>query len=131
MTFRLKTEFPIRVMPVWGCCTFGAKTGPLKAAEIVYPHPWPATRRIPGQTLPVAGRVRRVLLTQCGPHGLLDTPPVLGIRQLPGCMGDHQPDEAKPTDSNEKGDDKGKGKDKKGKGKGKGKGGKKKPKGKK
>lgn len=76
-------------IPIWGTAMLmGIKNGPLKLSEIVYPSPWPSSRRIPGRTLPVSGRARGNRLTQRGPLGLLDAEPVPGLRQLPGCMSD-------------------------------------------
>lgn len=76
-------------MTAWGVSELPNKRGPLQSKDIVWPSPWPASRRIPDRTLPVAGRVRRILVQQTGPLGLLDKPPVPGLRDLPGCQSDH------------------------------------------
>lgn len=83
-----------RLMTAWGVTELSHKRGPLKSEEIVLPSPWPPTRRIPGRTLPVAGRVRRILVQQTGPNGLLDKPPVPALRELAGCKSEHPEGEA-------------------------------------
>lgn len=72
----------LREIPYWGLSGQNATLGPIRSSEILVPCPWPETLRIPGQTLPIAGRCRRIKLTQCGPLGLLDTEPVPGLREL-------------------------------------------------
>lgn len=78
------TSVPVkrpRDMALW--CTIGSnlKEGPIRSSEIKLPTPWPATRRIPGQTLPPSGRCRFIKLTQCGPLKMGTVPSVLPIRK--------------------------------------------------
>ena len=56
------------------------KHGPIKSNEIVFPL-LSKTRCIRDRMLPIAGRFRFIKLQQIGPHGLLDAPPVLSLKQ--------------------------------------------------
>lgn len=119
----------VREIPYWGLRGQNPILGPIYSSEILIPCPWPETLRIPGRTLPTAGRCRRIKLTQCGPLGLLDKEPVPGLRELRPYF----PNAAPPRRSSNASDDKDNSnetitstdsteKKEKGKGKGKGKG---------
>ena len=56
------------------------KQGPIKSKDIVFPL-MSKTRCIPGRILPTAGRFRFIKIQHTGPHGLLDLPPVLTLKQ--------------------------------------------------
>lgn len=72
----------LREMPYWGLRGQHAILGPIRSSEILVPSPWPETLRIPGKTLPVAGRCHRIKLTRWGPMGIFETDPVPGLSEL-------------------------------------------------
>lgn len=71
-----------RLMPYWRTYGLGLKEGPIEYSEIQYPSPWPPNRRIPGKTLPMAGRFRFIKISKCGTLNLYDKPPVLSLKQI-------------------------------------------------